>query len=205
MRAGDELLIAVADRLRTALRDERPRRPARRRRVRRPAHAISRTSASRRRSPSGCSARSTSPARVAGCPVVVGASIGIAIDTRRDELRSTTCSATPTSRCTRPRRWARAATTSSPADPAGGGRREADLVRARPRPSAARWPLRLAWSRARASDRVRGLDSARRVGTPLATPIEVRSDGDPALPAPHGPVSRDRASRSTSSRSATGR
>ena len=104
---GDQLLVAVGDRITACLRPRGPRRPARRRRVRRAARRGRRTSRtpswSRRGSPRRCGCRSP----LAGQEVRVGASIGIA-PAARGRHAPTSCCATPTSRCTWPRRRARA-------------------------------------------------------------------------------------------------
>ena len=101
--AGDRLLVAVADRVRTALRaediaarlggdefallleDEPGPRP------------------SPSRSPTASSRPCAAPFQVDGHEIAIGASIGIAAARPGSEPRPTSCCATPTSRCTPPR------------------------------------------------------------------------------------------------------
>ena len=113
--AGDELLVAVADRLRRVLRPERHRRPPRRRRVRRPhrGRAPTRPTRGGRRPAAGRAGRAVP--RGAGADDA-GADHAPASASRPARPASTTppsCCGTPTSPCTRPRRPARAAPRSS--------------------------------------------------------------------------------------------
>ncbi len=113
--AGDALLV---DRRRAPARlpaRGRPRRPPRRRRVRGPARARAdgARGRARRRARARLARRAVS---VEGRAMRVGASIGVALASRRRGDRPPSCCATPTSRCTRPRReGGRAAPSSRPA------------------------------------------------------------------------------------------
>ena len=76
--AGDELLVAVADRIRRMRPRERPRRPARRRRVRDPRSSISPTCGTRSPSADALIDALEVPFQVLGHETVVGVSVGIA-------------------------------------------------------------------------------------------------------------------------------
>ena len=106
--AGDRLLVDVAERIRGVLRERRPRVPPRRRRVRRAARRHAGPRPSRWRSPSGSSTRS---GRRSSSRARRSRSAGASASPRRGPARSarTSCSGTPTSRCTRRRTWARTA------------------------------------------------------------------------------------------------
>ena len=102
--AGDAVLVETAERLRACIRDGDTGRPARRRRVR----GAVRGAALARRTPSGRPAadRRRSPSRcTSAADVTMTVSIGIALVRARASPRPSCC-ATPTPRCTGPRRAA---------------------------------------------------------------------------------------------------
>ena len=190
--AGDELLIAVAARLRDRsadtdlaarlggdefgiLLDRHPR-------------CVIRES----RSPSDCLARLGRADRHRRDDWSRSARASASPSTRPRCAPSTTCSATPTSRCTRPRPSARAATTSS-TPPAGTQR--ASIARAwLERGPTVRRPTTLAEPRRRRAwspERAR-LGHGASDEPPLQPRPRRKVDGDPALPAAHGPLSRHR-------------
>ncbi len=97
--AGDELLVAVAERLRECRARRRHGRPLRRRRVRRPLRGLSRASAARSRSPSASRPRSRAPFVLDGREVFVARQHRHRARDRRAR-GPRRCCATRTPRCT---------------------------------------------------------------------------------------------------------